>query len=134
MDPVDCLFRLKGCRAASAAAFADPVDDRLGAFTQGLTLVHLSAQPKPFLSLNTLKSPEMSLKKCSLEAEQWTSVSPCLRRRMSRRGHSFVFVGFNPLPPGLIECLRSHLIRHRHCQEPLCLVPGAYTRPLFSST
>jgi len=40
---------------------------------QGLTLVHFSAQPELFWSL---KSPNVSNKKCSRQAEKWTIVSP----------------------------------------------------------
>jgi len=44
---------------------------------QGLTLVHSSAQRELFLSLNSTEAPNVSLEKCSRQAEKWTSVSPC---------------------------------------------------------
>jgi len=46
---------------------------------RGLTLVHIFAQPEPFLSLKpAAKHPTTWDKKCSRCAEEWTSVSPSL--------------------------------------------------------
>jgi len=53
---------------------------------QGLSLVHISPQPKPILSPNLLRPPNVSLNKCSREAEKWTIVSP-----WSILLHSFMF-------------------------------------------
>jgi len=42
--------------------------------TQGLTILHLSAQPRPYLSL---KPHNVSYNRCSRQADNWMSVSPC---------------------------------------------------------
>jgi len=44
---------------------------------QGLTLVHVSAQPEPFLSLKSTETTGRVPQKYSCQAENWTSVSPC---------------------------------------------------------
>jgi len=53
---------------------------RIGlAVEAGLTLVHFSAQPEPFLSLMSTESAQLdnlSYQKCSRQAEKWTNVSP----------------------------------------------------------
>ena len=54
----------------------DQVWAKVEGYRQGLTLVHFSAQPEPFLSLKSTETTSVSLKKCSRQAETWTSVSP----------------------------------------------------------
>ena len=57
--------------------FACTYGEDLAKLRQGLTLVHFSAQPEPFLSLkSTEPTLNVTLKKCSRQAEKWTSVSP----------------------------------------------------------
>ena len=41
---------------------------------QGVALVHFSAQPEPFLSLNPVQRPTVPHTKCTRRAEKWTSV------------------------------------------------------------
>ena len=48
---------------------------------QGLTLVHFSAQPEPLLSPKLHETTRYFPRKCSRQAEKWTSVSPCRRCR-----------------------------------------------------
>ena len=43
---------------------------------QGLTLIHFSAQPETFLSLKPPNMPYNSNNECSIQAEDWASVSP----------------------------------------------------------
>jgi len=47
------------------------------ALGQGLTLVHFSAQPEPFLSLKLYETTQCVREECSRQAEKWKSVSPC---------------------------------------------------------
>jgi hypothetical protein len=49
----------------------------------GLTLIHFSAQPEPFLSLNPSK---VANKRCVRLAEKWTSVSPCTPAKCTSGG------------------------------------------------
>jgi hypothetical protein len=49
----------------------------------GLTLIHFSAQPEPFLSLNPSK---VANKKCLRLSEKWTSVSPCTPAKCTSGG------------------------------------------------
>jgi len=57
------------------------------AFRQGLSLVHFSAQPEPFLSLKLHETTQCVRKECSRPAEKWTSVSPCVPVRGGRGRH-----------------------------------------------
>ena len=49
-----------------------------GTTRRGLTLVHFSTQPEPFSSLKHTETTKRVPPKVSRQAEQWTSVSPCL--------------------------------------------------------
>jgi len=50
------------------------------------TLVHFSAQPEPFLSLNIHGSPNVSHKRRLCCAEKWTSLSPCTLVHVEAQG------------------------------------------------
>jgi len=58
---------------------------------RGLTLVHFSAQPIPSLLTETLQSPDVSRKRCSRQAENWTIArgfhSSTCQLDLSRFGH-----------------------------------------------
>jgi len=54
----------------------DPTDQLDQYEWQGLSLVHFSAQPEPFLPLKPLHPPNVSHEKRSRQAEKCTSVSP----------------------------------------------------------
>jgi hypothetical protein len=73
-----------------------------GAQRQGLTLVHFSAQSDPLLSL---KPPNVSLKKCSRQAEEWTSVQGLIIVHFSAQPHPFL----SRKPPNLsvMKCSRQ---------------------------
>jgi len=46
---------------------------------QGHPLVHFSPQPELLLSLNPTDTTQVSLKKCSCQVGNWTSISPWRR-------------------------------------------------------
>ena len=55
------------------------------ATSQGLTLVHFSAQPEPFLSLKYTNPTRRPSKRFSRQAEKLRSVSPCHQPLQVRR-------------------------------------------------
>ena len=79
---------------------------------RGLTLVHFSAQTKPFLSLKLYETTQCICKECSRQAEKWTSVSPEVMAALHQ--------------------LRVERLTLAQRAVPACVV-GAYTRPLWGS-
>jgi hypothetical protein len=64
-----------GCHLTQETRGQDALDDAAG--NQGLTLVYLSAQSEPHLSLTDRHQAAYATKSAYVELDEWTSVSPC---------------------------------------------------------